>query len=363
MGIPVAIIGAGNGGAAFAAHMTLCGEEVRLTDLFPEVLKDIKKAGTILLKYREVTRSVQPSLVTEDVAEAIRGAKLIMVITPAFTHRMIAKACAGYFEDDQVIVLNPGRTAGALEFSQVLRANGCSRDVVVAETQTLVYSCRRLSQEAAVEVYGIKNKVDISALPGDRMGYVLRLLRNSYPQFTPVDSTLTTGLANIGCIFHPAPILLNTGRVETGKESFLYYIEGISPSVAKVAESIDRERLAVAAAYGVTVPSAFQWLDESYEVTGDTLYERIQSNEAYSDIVAPRSINARYITDDVPNGLIPIAELGKVVGVKTPIMDAIITLADTLFERDFSKEGRTLASLGLEGASKEEICQRFKTGI
>ena len=362
MGIPVAIIGAGNGGAAFAAHMTLCGEEVRLTDLFPEVLKDIKKTGTILLKYREVTRSVKPYLVTENVAEALCRAKLIMVITPAFTHRMIAKACASLFEDGQVIVLNPGRTAGALEFLRVLRANGCDKQVVVAETQTLVYSCRRSDQEGAVEVYGVKSQVDISAIPGDKMPQVLKLLRNSYPQFKAVNSTLTTGLANIGCVFHPAPILLNTGRVETGKENFLYYKEGISPSVAKVAESIDEERMAVAAAYGVKVPSAFDWLNDSYDVTGDTLYERIQSNEAYRDIIAPRTVNARYLTDDMPNGLVPISELGKAAGVQTPVINAVITLANTMFGRDFSKEGRTLRSLGLEGANKEKIYQYFKTG-
>ena len=194
------------------------------------------------------------------------------------------------------------------------------------------------------------------------MPQVLKLLRNSYPQFKAVNSTLTTGLANIGCVFHPAPILLNTGRVETGKENFLYYKEGISPSVSKVAESIDEERMAVAAAYGVKVPSAFEWLNDSYDVTGDTLYERIQSNEAYRDIIAPRTVNARYLTDDVPNGLVPILELGKAAGVQTPVINAVITLANTMFGRDFSKEGRTLRSLGLEGANKEKIYQYFKTG-
>ena len=125
----------------------------------------------------------------------------------------------------------------------------------------------------------------------------------------------------------------------------------------------DAERLAVGAAYGVELLSAAEWLVHSYPTHGDTLYERIHNNDAYGDIMAPKTIQARYMTEDVPNGLVPIAALGHAAGVDTPNIDAVITLACSIYDKDFRAEGRSLKNLGLEGMNKDEILHYFVTGM
>lgn len=357
----VAVIGAGNGGAAIAGYLASVGARVRLCDLFPEYLEGIRAAGGIDLTLEGETSHQELELVTSDVAQAIRGVHLIMVVTPSFTHKLIAQACCGALTDGQVVVLNPGRTGGALEFLNAVRAGGCREDVTVAEAQTLIYSCRRTGP-SSVEIYGVKKAVALGAFPANRTGRVLELIRPFYPQFVPAANCLETSLSNIGALFHPTPVLLNIGRIESDPRGYRYYWDGITPSVAALVGEIDQERMAVARAYGVSVPSAEEWLRQSYDTQGESLYELIQHNRAYEDIQAPKTIQARYVTEDVPMSLVPISTLGRVAQVPTPNIDAVIQLTSAVYGRDFRAEGRCAKNLGLEGMTKDQVAHYFETG-
>lgn len=210
----VAIIGAGNGGTAMAAYLTSIGAKVNLCDLFPEYLDGIIASGnTVELKSEGSSANYHISMVTAEVEKAIAGVKLILVVTPAFTHKMIAEKYYNSFSDGQIIVLNPGRTGGALEFLSKIRSLGCSADVTIAEAQTLIYSCRR-EGESAVEIFGVKKEVALGAFPANRTKQVLEELNAYYPQFAAAKNCLETSFSNIGALFHPTPVLLNIGRIE-----------------------------------------------------------------------------------------------------------------------------------------------------
>ena len=357
----IAVIGAGNGGTAIAGYLSSCGVSVNLCDLFPQYLDGIRAAGGIELTEGGQTKRYGLNMITDCVAEAILGVRLIMVVTPSFTHRMIAESCADTLSSGQVVILNPGRTGGALEFLSVIRNKGCTSDVTIAEAQTLIYSCRKTGP-ASVEIYGVKKEVSLGAFPSNRTDDVLSLLKPYYPQFVPAKNCLETSLSNIGALFHPTPVLLNIGRIENDNNGFRYYWDGITPSVAKLVAKIDHERSAVAQAYGVQIQSAEEWLKNSYETHGDDLYELIQNNPAYADIKAPRTIEARYVTEDVPMSLVPISELGKIAGVPTPNIDAVIQLTSTIYCRDFRAEGRNAEKLGISGMNNEQVAHYFETG-
>ena len=84
-------------------------------------------------------------------------------------------------------------------------------------------------------------------------------------------------------------------------------------------------------------------------------YEAIHNSEANFTIKAPASLDHRYIREDVGYGLVPMTDIGKLVGVKTLTMEALITLASTVLGVDFRLEGLTLATMGLEGISAEQF--------
>jgi opine dehydrogenase len=124
--------------------------------------------------------------------------------------------------------------------------------------------------------------------------------------------------------------------------------------------------LAIAKAMDVEAISARKWLHRTYGSEGTDLYESIQNTDAYKLIQSPRSINHRYLWEDVPASLIPLSSLGEKIGVPTTIIDSFVNIAASIFKRDFNidffERGRTMEKLGLDKMSIEEIKEFVKTG-
>ncbi len=352
------VVGAGNGGCAMAAHLALLGFPVTLYSSSHAKLAEIDSLG--LSAEGAVEGVVRPRDLTSSPLHAAASARMIMVVVPAFAHRTVAERFAPYLRDEHVVVLNPGRTLGAIEFAHALRERGCAAAVTVAETQSLLYASR-LVGPGRVRVFSIKRRVDVAALPAWRTRDVVRLLNRAWPEFAAADSLLETGLDNIGAILHPTPTILNITRIESG-ESFEYYHEGVSPLVARVLDGLDAERLAVARSLGVRARSLVEWIGDAYGASGPTAYEAVVNTRAYQGIKAPSDPDTRYILEDVPTGLVPMSALGRLAGVSTPLMDAVIAIASRMADRDFRATGRTLENLGLDGMTPEELLTYVEEG-
>lgn len=346
------VIGAGHGGLAMAGHLGQMGFPVRLWARAPHSLDEVRWSGGIHLE--GAVTGFGPVTACERLDEALCGADLVLVAVPASAHREIARRCAPYLKDGQKVLLLPGRTAGAMEFRQSLREAGCEADVLVGEAQTFLYASRKVGPNRAC-IHGIKRQVLVAALPASRTRELLAAIRPAFPQFRPARGVLKTSLDNIGAIFHPGVALLNTGRIESTRGAFRHYIDGITPSVASLLERLDGERVAVARGMGVGALTAREWLGEVYGVDRPTLYEAIQATEAYAQVAAPVGLDHRYIWEDVPTGLVPIADLGRACGVETPVTSMLIQLACSLTGIDFRQIGRTLERLGMEGWGAEQI--------
>ena len=355
-----AVLGLGNGGQALAGFLALRGFAVSVWNRSAEKLEVVSRLGGIQLG-GEVRGFGAPRLITDDVGEAVREARVIMVAVPASGHRDVAKVLAGHVHDGQIIVLNPGRTGGALAFVRNLRAAGCVADVTVAEANTFIYASRTVGPGRS-HIYGIKQAVTLAALPATRTMEAVRAVRGAFPQFVPAADVLTTSLDNMGAIFHPVPALLNVTRIERG-EKYEHYTHGISPGVASFLERLDDERVRIARALGVTARPAVAWLRETYGVqTSKGLYEAVQSTAAYRGIMAPESLQSRYIYEDVPFSLVPMAHLGDLAGVACPTIKLAVSLAEVLTGEDFWRTGRDAREMGLAGLSKEALIEFVREG-
>lgn len=360
-----AVLGAGHGGTAMAGHLSLMGFDVSLYNRGADRLNPIRVAGGVEI-LSDCAESVpygfaRLDVVTTDPAEAIRERQILMVVVPATAHAFIAEQIAPHLVDGQVVVLNPGRTGGALEVHRVIRDKGCRADVVVAEAQTFIYASRSVNP-AQTRIFRIKNSIPVAALPAHRTPEVVKLLRHAFGQFVPGDNVMKTSIDNIGAIFHPAVTVLNAARIESTNGDFDYYTEGITPAVAQILEAMDRERVAVAEALGFRAMSAREWLYIAYDAAGRTLHEAMRANRGYDGIKAPKTVYTRYITEDIPMSLVPISSLGQLVGVQTPTIDSIILLGSVLHGVDYLAEGRTAESLGLAGKSLKQIRQFILDG-
>ncbi len=333
----VAIIGGGHQGLAMAAHLSLNDVECYLWNRTAQNIRDVLENGEIFCQ-GIVHGIAHVSHVSTDIRECLQ--KLIMITTPSSAHNDLAKMLAPYVDDTYTIVLNPGRTFGAREFLRVLKENGCSSLPVVAETQTIIYTCRR-NDRNTVSIYALKEGVPLATADSSKAQQVI----NALPEcirgyFVAADSDVETSLGNVGMVLHCAPVLMNIGWIESKTVEFKYYYEGISPSIAKVLEKIDAERVAVANAMGAEMETLMGWLIRTYHTHGSNLFECLQNNESYRDIDAPVTIYHRYIEEDVPNGLVPLEAAGKKYGVETPTTSLIIDLANAVMQKDYRQTGR-----------------------
>ena len=167
----------------------------------------------------------------------------------------------------------------------------------------------------------------------------------------------------MGAIFHPALTILNTGWIEFTHGDYQFYIDGASPSVAKVLSTLDRERVTVASSLGIRARTALEWLKLAYDTSGEDLHEAIHNQPGYYGIKAPPTLNHRYIFEDVPMSLVPIASLGGRYGVSVRGMDAIIRLACVIHHTDYWRRGRTIDKLGIDNLSVGELTRYVTEGI
>ena len=350
------VIGAGHGGKAMAAHLALMGFQTTLYNRTAAHVATIRQRhGIDVTSYDGGPHGFgQLYRVTSDPKQAANEVDVIMVVTPSSAHREIAQMLAPNLKDGQIVVLHPGRTCGAIEFTKVLEDSACPARVTVAEAGTFIYAARS-EGPAQSRIFRIKESVPLAALPATETPRVLEALVSAYPQFIDGGNVLCTSLDNMGAIFHPALTILNAARIESTFGEFQFYIDGVTQSVAKVLEALDRERVTVASSLGLRAQTALEWLSMAYNSTGSHLYEAIHNNTGYYGIKAPPTLEHRYIFEDVPMSLVPIASLGQHFGVSVRAIDSIIRLACIIHQTDYYRRGRTLDKLGIDHLSVNEL--------
>ncbi len=358
------VIGAGHGGRAMAAHLALMGFDVALYNRTPDHVQGIIARKGIDLEGGEGGPHgfAELALVTSDMKEAVQHADMLMVVVPSSAHASIATNMAPHLRDGQIIILHPGRTCGALEFDKVLRDAGCKVDFVVAEAETFIYASRA-DGPAQSRIFRIKEAVPLAALPASKTPQVLEAIHPAYPQFIDGVDVLHTGLNNMGAIFHPAITILNAGWIESTYGDFQFYIDGVTPSVARILEVLDRERVTVASSLGIRARTSLEWLQLAYDTRGDDLHEAIHNQPGYYGIKAPNTLKHRYIFEDVPMSLVPMAALGMRYGVSVRGMDSMIRLANFVHSTDYWRRGRTLDKLGIEQYSVSELTEFVRDGL
>ena len=320
-----AVIGGGNGGQSLSGHLAFMGFAVRLYDIFPQTIEAIRTAGGIRVD-GAVDGFGKIELATTDISQAIEGADIIMIVAPAVAHHDIAVNCAPHLTDGQIVFIHPGATGGALEFNKVLLDQKCDKSVALAEAESLLYACRS-QRPGHTTIFGIKNELMVAALPATETQRVVKLLNTAFPQMYAGANVLATSLGNANAMMHPAPTLLNTSLIESGRD-WLYYWDGITPSIGAFVEALDEERLAVASAFGLEIPGILEWYKLHYGAEGATLSEIVKQNQAYAEVRGQKTLHTRYLLEDIPTGLVPMAYLGKLAGVEVARMETVIKFGE-----------------------------------
>lgn len=350
-----AIIGGGNGGQTVAAHLGILGEKVRLYDVVQATVDAINTKGGIQA-HHAVEGFGKVEFATTDMAKVMDGADNVMIVLPSLYHRNITEKMIPHLKDGMVVLLHPESSAGAIAFRKAMQDFNCKADIVVGAASTLLYSTR-INEPGDVYVFGLKSEVPMAALPASDNEKLAAAIQPALPSFKLVVNTLYTSLGNLNAMMHPAPMLLNTSRIEADPfVPFAYYHEGITPSIGKYVEAMDAERIQVAKELGFELRGVCDDYVAMYECgeKGMPLYQLVKNNKGYDGIMCSNTLSTRYVLEDIPYSLEPIRAIAKATGVATPCIDAIITLARTILGEQMH-EGRTAEALGIDKMNKQEL--------
>jgi len=356
----VAVLGSGPGAQATAGHLALMGHLVNMYDLpqFADGLKRTKETGQIELT-GAIAGVAKINLITANIEEALKDVNMIFIVARSNADILFAESCAPYLEDGQVVILGAGN-CGALAFANVLKERGISKEVVIAESTSLPYGCRlceptRIGGPVNVRVY-FTAPLAVGVFPASRTEDVIARIKEFYTETIAMNNVIEAGMQNPNPIVHCAPTLLNIGRIEH-VDDFKLFHEGFSESVIRSVLSISREREQVCKTLewktlNLAPQTTANFLDWAFSGTEprEGVEELWLLKQPMEDIS-----KARYITEDVPYGMVTYSSLGNMIGVKTRTIDSIIQLASVINQVDYMTEGRTVERLGLSGLNVKQI--------
>jgi opine dehydrogenase len=229
-----------------------------------------------------------------------------------------------------------------------------TKKVYLAETVTLPYACR-LRGPAHINVHhGSAVQDVIAAFPGVDNDAVIDAARPAYPNFTATTHALEVALYNPNILLHPIGVIFNLGRIEFSKGEFWMYKEGFTPSVMKLLYSLEEEKLALLRALGLEGVR----FEDFYEYR----YQEKWADFATVSSKGPFSANTRYISEDIPIGMVLWASLGDLLGVPTPTARSLIHVSSVIHDTDYWQGGRTVEKLGLAEMTVEELKRYLMDG-
>lgn len=361
----VAVLGGGHGCYAAAVEMSEKGHEVWFWRRDAEAFGPVLENGVIRVKDFQGTREAVIAHPTTSLEEAITNAELIVIPLPATTHDDLARQCAPYWKDGQVVFLPPG-TLGSILFAQAARAAGNTADVSFAETGTLPYLVRKHGPaDIVVSVYA--TRLPTGVFPAKNTEKAMAVLQQAYPSVEPIEDALSGGLMNAGPIIHPPLIMMNAGPLEHFP-AWDIHNEGTQPSIRAVTTALDHERMAVREALGYGAPH-FPLADHYAKgpedgdewMYGYAAHEKLTDSGDWREKIDLHT--HRYMMEDTRLGLSMIVSIGRWAGQDAAIASGILAMASAVTGRDLYAEGRTLESLGIADLDRDAMKTYLHEGI
>jgi opine dehydrogenase len=354
----IAILGGGHGAYAAAADRSEAGHEVRLWRRDAEALQPVVDSGSITLKDADGARDVRIAAATADIGEALRGAQLVVVPSPAIAQADIAMSMAPHLADGQVVFLPPG-SFGSFVMPRVAWECGCRADVAWAETGTLPYLARKHgAREVNVSARAVR--LPTGVYPARRAEAALAVIREAYPAVHGCGDALSGALMNAGPVIHPPLIVMNAAPLQHF-DRWDIHAEGTQPAVRAVTDRLDHERIAVREALGYGAPHyplADHYGNDRW-MYGDAHRQLVKSGDWREHIDLHTH---RYVTEDTELGLALLASVARFAGVDAPVAHGLLAVAGAFLGRDLRRGPRTFETLELMGLTREALQQRLHDG-
>jgi opine dehydrogenase len=358
----VAVLGSGNGAFAMAGDLAMQGFEVAMWSPRAEWLEAIRESKTIRLSGPTVQGEGTLSLVTTQIDEAVKGAEVVCMPIPAYTHVTVAEALAPHLEDGQVLFLSPG-SFGSFVMARAMHELGNRKEFMTCETGTLPYLTRKVQPDESKIVVRACN-LPTGVFPARLTDEAIGKLREVVPAAHPVEDALSGALMNAGPVIHPPLVVMNTGPIEN-EPHYDIHNEGTSPGIRTVQRALDAERIEIREALGYR-PNHYP-LDDYYndDAPNEWMYPRSAKKLLMESRLWDEKVDYshRYVTEDIALGLAFLVSVADLVGLEAPTARSLLRLAGAVTGQDYLKTGRTISAAGFGGLSSAQVRDLLHQGF
>ena len=355
----IAVLGTGNIAQTIAVDMKAKGHEVRLFAPSYLMYRIRLLAATREIECRGAleTRQILDA-VTSDIDEAVHDADYIILCTPGNRHEEYARILKGHTNKAQMLITFNGCMA-SLIYNRIW--DGDDNSPVFVESTIPPFSARRA--EAGVVCMYERHLAPVAFFPASAGNACFGKLREDLYDFPgQYADVLECGLSLVNPTVHPGPCLVNLSNIEKPDFSFYLYEHGFQPSGLKIDVLLNKERQNIGRALGYEVRALENFAGVDVIDSWEPLYAMGHGCHALTSICGPNDINYRYLTEDIPIALVCWASIGDLLGIETPIMDAVITLIGVAHEINWFENGRSARTLGLDGKTIDQIKNYVTTG-
>lgn len=349
----ISILGTGNVGCATACDLAYRGHEVTLIKTSKTVNNDnfsyIQSHDNQIVMHDLCGKTFSSKLkrLSYDIAD-VQDADVIMVMVQTTYHEEIIERFIPYLQDNQIVLFNPGYLATAY-----MLKHGAKKDVIVVEAESSFIDCR-IQELGHINVSFRNVRNPLGVYPNSRKDEAkVKLDKLGFP-FEYLSSVIETALHNPNLIVHTVGAVMSIPRIEKTNGNYYMYHEVFTPSVWNILEQLDAEKMNVLEKLGfqrLAYVDACKYrnsLDDDKDAKG-VFFEYADDPNS---VKGPTSVDSRYITEDIPQGLVLLESLGEYLGVKTTIATSIIQIASAALNRNLRSNGRTLNSFGVTNINK-----------
>lgn len=317
----VTVIGAGNTGVAVAVHLARTGHRPLLYARNPATLTALQSGPVSVEGIWQGSYAIPA---TGDLDEAVDQADFILVCTWANDHASVFDALYGTAGDKAVdlVVLNGNWGAVQAFDSRSRHAKGTGAGLV-GETTGMPYVAHYDRHANRVQVDAMKTRVALSIIPDSDATTARSLFDSLYNEIIVSFNAFGTSLGALNPIIHAPLCLLNMTRIEQG-EPFHILTDGFTANAERLISGIDSERHAIARSLDTPYTPILEQLTSQWDEHYDSLHDLFRSNPVYANLSGPDGTGHRFIQEDIPYGITPIVDLGKLLHVPTPVCTALL---------------------------------------
>ncbi len=295
-------------------------------------------------------------------ARTAADSPVIIIAVPAFAHEAVLSQLAPHI-GGRILAVLPARSGLEFQAREIFAAAEQHRAILVG-FQTLPWACRTEEFGRSVVIYGTKKRLGVASMPAEEASSKAGLFSELFGmEIIPYGSMVELSLTNTGQLIHPGIMYgvfsERLQRMYSSESDVPLFYGSVDTKTASILSAMSEEVLDIRDAVervlpGVVMPNVVhlsRWLSQTYagEISDTSnLMRKFQTNKGYQTLKAPVKeqeqgyvidTQARYLSEDLPFGLVVTRGIGSLVGVKTPTIDEVIINTSAWIGREYLAEG------------------------